>query len=104
MYRHSESVVVQPFFGSCNHLKEILILLILNEFRSAQTLAHPFLTVDRVGINRVVEFVFLLPCEAVYNGKKLPNVIGSAFKHWAFEQFRTSVDKHPSIFHLARIS
>ena len=95
---------MEPFLGSAYHLEEVFILLCFNEFRPTQTLTDPFLTVDRVGINRVIEFVFLLPSEAVNYGEELPYVVGSAFKHRALEQLGASIDEHSAIFHLAGIS
>ena len=95
---------MEPLFGSADHLEEILILLSLNEFGSAITLTHPFLAVYRVGIDGIVEMVFLLPCEAVHYGEELPYVVGPAFKHWAFEQFGACVDEHSTVFHLARVA
>ena len=63
--RHPEGVVVKPFLGSGNHLEEIPVFLVLNEFRPAEPLAHPLLTVHRIGIYRQVGAVFLLPGEAM---------------------------------------
>ena len=95
---------MKPFLSSGNHLEEILVLLILYEFRPAQPLTHPFLTVDRIGIDGIVEFVFLLPCEAMHYGEELPYVVGAAFKHWAFEHLCACVDEHSTVFHLAGIA
>ena len=95
---------MKPFLGSSYHLEEIFILLILNEFRLASPFPHPFLAVDRIRVYRVVEFVFLLPREAVNDGEELPYVVGSAFKHWAFKQLCAGVGEHSPIFHLARVS
>ena len=102
--RHSEGVVVKPFLGSAYHLEEIPILFIFNEFRPAKTFTHPFLTVQRVGIDRKVDAFLLLPSEAVDDGKKLAYVVSSAFKHRAFEQLGARLDEHAPVFHFTWIT
>lgn len=97
-------MTLEPVLGSFYHLEEIFVFLVPYKFCLTSFFSHPFLSVQGVGIDSVVEVVFLLPSEAVDYSEELPDIVCTTFKHRAFEQFLTGIDEDTSIFHFSGVA
>lgn len=97
-------MTLEPVLGSFYHLEEIFVFLVPYKFGFTSFFSHPFLSVQRVRVDSVVEVVFLLPSEAMDYSEELPDIVCTSFKHRAFKQLLTCIDEDASIFHFSGVA
>ena len=88
--RDSESIFLKPSLSPSYNVKERPVVFVFSDLSLAGAFSYPFLRIYRVGIDRVAELVFLLPCQAIDYGEELSDIVGALFVDRTLEEMCVS--------------